>query len=85
VRLQSLSGRSEPPNLAPEVGFGAVFPCISPELSSLHPSNQANSVTTSTNSFTNFLLAILLAAKVVMKRFEPRRLRGKPQASVLRN
>src|ERR1700730_57977 len=38
--------------MAPEVGFGAVFPCISLQLSSLHLSNQANSVTTRANSFT---------------------------------
>jgi len=29
--------------MAPEVGFGAVFPCILTQLGSLDPSNQANS------------------------------------------
>jgi hypothetical protein len=40
--------------LAPEVGFGASFSCICPQLSSLHLSNQADSVTTGVSSFTAF-------------------------------
>src|ERR1700730_3151677 len=37
--------------VAPNVGFGAVFPCILLHSSSLQLSNQANSVTTRANSF----------------------------------
>jgi hypothetical protein len=39
-------------DLAPEVGFVAVIPCIWLQLSSLHPGNQANSPTTLANSVT---------------------------------
>jgi len=38
--------------MAPKVGCGAVFPYILPHSSSLHLSYQANSLTTSANSFT---------------------------------
>jgi len=38
--------------MAPEVGFGALFPCIFPESNRLHVSNQANSATTRAYSFT---------------------------------
>jgi len=37
--------------MAPEVGFGRVFPRICLELSTLHESNQADSVTTRAASF----------------------------------
>jgi hypothetical protein len=47
--------------MAPEVGFGAVFPYIWPQLSSLHLSNQADSLNYSRGLFHCCLLAILLA------------------------
>ena len=48
--------------MAPEVGFGATFPCCSASLSTVYLANQANSRTARASYFHCFLLAILLAS-----------------------
>jgi hypothetical protein len=65
--------------IAPEVGFGAVFPCISLHWSSLHLSNQANSSNTRASFFTAFCWQFCWHFKGrsnVDRGFEPCRLRS---------
>ena len=76
MRLQLLSRRSEQPELAPEVGFGRVFPCIWLQLSRLHVSNQAYCAITPTDSLTAVCWQFCWQWKTIECGFEPCRVRG---------